>query len=832
MDNLNRIPLRILVVDNEPAILEAFTDTLELTQDLVNTGSGDQSFGIPLYPDFEVITCQQPTNAVALVRKSLEENNPFALAFLDIQMESDKDGIWVAQKIRSLDQEIEMVMMTESLDFGIENAISSVLPSHKTLLARKPLYPQEIYQFSVSLVEKWKTEKELKSIKKDLEQKVERQVREVELLSKELKSDTEERKSIEEDLKRLRFAIDLSGESVFIINPKNGRILDVNKRACVELGYDYDELIKLSIRDIEAEFDSDEVYGIGMEHVRNNLDKYLVRQGRHIRKDGTTFPVEVTGLLKSIGNRAYLLTTVRDVSQWQKIADELTASKAHLAFAKQIANLGSWELAVSGKVLHWSDETYRIFGLTPQTQPTDINTIGKRIHPEDIDNLLETANLAIDTKSSFDATHRLIFPDNEVKYIRIIGKVLCDETGKSLKLVGTAQDITQRRLQEDEMKKMRNLLTSIINSMPSILIGVDVEGKITQWNKAAQVLTGISPLKAFNNPLGKVFSELSLAADMVKQAILKRETLKETKVQVGKGNKNSLFNITVYPLIDREVEGAVILVEDVTERARMDEIMLQTEKMFTIGGLAAGMAHEINSPLAGIIQNLQVMRRRLSAKHPKNADIAIKSGTTIEKIEEYFKQRNLYNTIDKVLEAGHRAAKIVENMLNFSYKAGTIYSKHNLAELMDKTIELANNEFDLKKRFDFKKIKIIKEYNAETPMVPCEGNTIQQVFLNILKNGAQAMSSGTNVNNEPCFHLRVVPEPEFVRVEIEDNGPGIDEQTKTRIFEPFFTTKEAGVGTGLGLAVCYFIITENHGGTISVDSNPGKGAVFAIRLPV
>ncbi|MCG8332899.1 MAG: PAS domain S-box protein [Proteobacteria bacterium] len=832
MDSHSRRPLRILVVDNEQTILEVFTEVLSPAQaDRDDYSDSQHPVGSSKHR-FAVVTSRQPTTAVQLVRDSLSEGNPFAVAFLDINMGSDKDGIWVAREIRKLDEEIEIVMITGYPDVDTEGTLSTIRPSHKILFVRKPIYPQEIFHFSVTLADKWKTEKELKSIKEELEQKVELRGRELEQLSQELKSDAEERRSIEDDLKRLRLAMDLSSECVFIVDPDTGKFLQVNKRACEQLGYEYDELLNLRIIDIEESFVTEEIFSARMEQVRKNPDKFLVAQGRHVRKDGSSYPVEVSGTLKYIDNKGFFLLTAKDVSQWQQITDELTANKAHLAMAQEIANLGSWELGLNGEVLHWSDESFRLFGSEPQPQPPDLDMIQQRIHPEDLDELLVAVTQAVEKNGTFDFTHRLIMGDGEIKYIRERGKVYCNEAGKKIKIIGTAQDVTRRKLFENELKSLRNLLSNIINSMPSILIGVDIEGRITQWNKTAQVFTETSPLKALGNPLSEVFSELSIVADMAQQAIRKSETLVESKVQVKWGGLNHLFNITVYPLINDEVEGAVILVEDVTERVRMEEIMLQTEKMFTVGGLAAGMAHEINNPLAGIIQNLQVIRNRLSVDLPKNAAIAEKAGTTIEKIEEYFKQRKLDNTIEKVLEAGHRAAKIVENMLNFSYKAGTLYSKHDLADLLDKTIELAYNEYDLKQRFDFKKIKIVREYNTEVSKVPCEANTIQQVFFNILKNGAQAMAENLGNNPNPSFLLKVIPDQDFVRVEIEDNGPGMDEQTQKRIFEPFFTTKELGVGTGLGLAVSYFIITENHGGTISVASKPGQGAVFVIRLPV
>lgn len=118
-------------------------------------------------------------------------------------------------------------------------------------------------------------------------------------------------------------------------------------------------------------------------------------------------------------------------------------------------------------------------------------------------------------------------------------------------------------------------------------------------------------------------------------------------------------------------------------------------------------------------------------------------------------------------------------------------------------------------------------------MIPCEGGKIQQVLLNILRNGAQAMQDqDADDGYTPCFILRLAKEKNMLRIEIEDNGAGMDDAIQSRIFEPFFTTKPVGVGTGLGLSVSYFIITQNHGGTLDVVSSPGKGSTFIIRLPL
>lgn len=188
--------------------------------------------------------------------------------------------------------------------------------------------------------------------------------------------------------------------------------------------------------------------------------------------------------------------------------------------------------------------------------------------------------------------------------------------------------------------------------------------------------------------------------------------------------------------------------------------------------------------------------------------------------------------IDAVIESGTRAVRIVDNMLSFSRRSGSSLKRHSLPELLDKTVELASNDYDLKKKYDFRQIEIRREYEKGLPQITCEGSQLQQVFLNILKNGAQAMASHIPSGKPPLLTLRIRRNRGHLDIEIEDNGPGMDDATRKRAFEPFFTTKRVGVGTGLGLSVSYFIITENHNGSMTVDSKPGKGARFTITLPL
>ncbi|WP_022664072.1 ATP-binding protein [Desulfospira joergensenii] len=271
------------------------------------------------------------------------------------------------------------------------------------------------------------------------------------------------------------------------------------------------------------------------------------------------------------------------------------------------------------------------------------------------------------------------------------------------------------------------------------------------------------------------------------------------------------------------------------EKARLEKMMVQSEKMVSLGGLAAGMAHEINNPLAGILQNAQVIENRLKTPLPANIKAAEETGIDLDRLAVYLEKRNVYTMLESIMAAGKRAAGIVSNMLSFSRKSGSGFMPEDICELLDKTLELASSDYNLKTKFDFKKINVTKEYDPGVPRPKIKASEIQQVFFNILSNGAQAMMTGAGVEN-PLFFLAVFPDRDRTRdlvcIKIRDNGPGMEKEIRQRIFDPFFTTKEVGEGTGLGLAVSYFIITESHNGSIEVESGPGKGTCFTIKLPV
>ena len=385
-----------------------------------------------------------------------------------------------------------------------------------------------------------------------------------------------------------------------------------------------------------------------------------------------------------------------------------------------------------------------------------------------------------------------------------------------------------------ELKRENNYKKKIMDAMPSILLGVDTNGKVTLWNTKAHQASGISPDEAVGQSLDKIFPRMESVMDTVYQAMQERLTLSNVKQSHEEEGGLKYEDITVYPIIAGDVEGAVIRIDDVTEKVKMDEMIIHNEKMLSIGGLAAGMAHEINNPLAGIIQTACVVENRLCDKIDMSANLkaAETAGIDIEGLKTFMAIREVPRLIQAIIDSGKRVSSIVDNMLGFARKEKGQLTSNDLAELIDRAVALASTDYNLKKHYDFKNIEIKKVYGTSLPEILCEAGKIQQVLLNILINGAQAMQKAGTVNPQIIIRTFFEQDKNRARIEIEDNGPGMKDENRKRIFEPFYTTKPVNVGTGLGLSVSYFIITENHGGELSVVSTPGSGSTFIIHLPL
>ncbi|MBU0663827.1 MAG: PAS domain S-box protein [Proteobacteria bacterium] len=397
----------------------------------------------------------------------------------------------------------------------------------------------------------------------------------------------------------------------------------------------------------------------------------------------------------------------------------------------------------------------------------------------------------------------------------------------------------KKRQAERALCQSEERLRSITDSAQDAILMMDSQGAISYWNPAAETILGYRADEALGRNLHTLLAPLRYHA--AQQQAFPEFLRSGHGNAIGKTVKLSALHkdgreipvtLSLSSVLQNGSWHAVGILRDMTEYKLMEEQMLQSEKMTIIAGLAAGVSHEINTPLSAILQSLQVIRQSLSPDLARNQEVADHCGLDLTKVQDYFEKREINYFMDGIKDSVIKSAQIIRSLLQFSRPQKMETAPTDLVLLLNQSVELAKNDYNLKKQYDILKVEIIREYTPNLPQVSCVAIEIEEVFINLLKNAVQAMSDQPEPRPKGQIILRALRHGEMIRIEIADNGPGMDEETRLHIFDPFFTTKDIGVGTGLGLSVSYTIIVTKHGGQITVHSVPGQGATFTIDLPI
>ena len=347
-----------------------------------------------------------------------------------------------------------------------------------------------------------------------------------------------------------------------------------------------------------------------------------------------------------------------------------------------------------------------------------------------------------------------------------------------------------------QIERLKDFSENIVESLNIGVLTVDLEDHVESWNPQLEELLEIPRSRALNRNLGEVLPK-DLAAEIASRAtgdhvsgIYKFHLDTEAK-------RHLVINASIAPLVGKNGArlGRLILLDDITQRVRLEEQMVQTEKLTSLGLLAAGVAHEVNTPLAVISNYIQMLAKQIPADDPRQ------------------------KTIDRIVKQTFRASEIVNNLLNFSRTGAAEFVEVNLNSVLEETLTLVQHPFKSAQ------VNVVKNYTEKLPPVLGSITRLQQVFLNLFMNARDAMPSGGMIE------VRTAAQNGSVEVEVTDTGSGIPPENLHRIFDPFFTTKATGKGTGLGLSVSYGIIKE-HAGKVDVRSAPGKGTSFRLEFPV
>ncbi len=396
------------------------------------------------------------------------------------------------------------------------------------------------------------------------------------------------------------------------------------------------------------------------------------------------------------------------------------------------------------------------------------------------------------------------------------------------------REIARHEATEELLRETQEYLQCVINSIPSVLIGITSDGYVTHWNSAAEKASGLSADEVLGAHIDQAYPGLPVDMESITRAMKTGAPDTRKNIRIGEGIEGTFIDVTICPLLSDEISGAVVLADDVTLRVRFENMMIQNEKMTSLGELAAGLAHEISNPLAGILNNVQNILRRISGDLDANRQLAESLGVDLIGTLEYLKKRQIPEFAENIREAGERATHIVRNMLEFSHSNGYLEQREtDLVQLVKHSLELAINTFETRTHSDREQPIIEQHFAPDLPSIICSPSEVQQVILNLLSNAVQSFQKGDYAPpSHPKIALSLWRDMQQLCIEISDNGPGMSEEVAKHVFEPFFTTKGIGQGTGLGLSVSHFIITEHHQGTITVNTQPGHGTRFLIRLPI
>lgn len=346
-----------------------------------------------------------------------------------------------------------------------------------------------------------------------------------------------------------------------------------------------------------------------------------------------------------------------------------------------------------------------------------------------------------------------------------------------------------------ELEMLKDYSENIIESLTVGVAVLDQSGKIMGWNRVMEETFSHKKEEVMDKKLLQVLGEENYAALFPPDTQKGFRLLSEVTLEMPSGEKK-IFDIAKTPLLDNQMNpyGTVIVFEDITEKFSLQQQLLTSEKLASVGLLSAGVAHEINTPLTGISSYVQLLQKKLT--NDSHSQI-----------------------LDKIENQTERVGKIVKNLLNFA---------RNPSESSFYQVKLKENIEEILSLIDYKLKNMKINLELELPSIPsiwAQGERLQQVFINIILNAIDAMPNGGTLK------IQLSNTDNQAIVTIKDTGTGIKEQHLPNIFDPFFTTKGIGKGTGLGLSISYAIIKE-HEGHLSVESEEGKGSLFTIYIPM
>lgn len=355
----------------------------------------------------------------------------------------------------------------------------------------------------------------------------------------------------------------------------------------------------------------------------------------------------------------------------------------------------------------------------------------------------------------------------------------------------------------DQLQFSEGYIRDILESMPLSLIGLDKHMKVTRWNEHAAKLTEVAGDDAIGRDLWEVYPTISLNKRQLEGVISQRNTIEIKHSQRGR----FYYDITVYPLSDVDNGGIVILIHDVTERIIAENMLVQRDRMSTMGEFAATMARDIDQPLQVLAEDIESVAGEIEGQ-----------GAQVEQLR---------HAVGRV----EQARAVISNLLSFAAKGESDMQTVDVRELVDHSIELGAELLEEPRGLSFKQVSIVRNYEEPLPKLLCAGTELQQAILGIFRHSLRAMES--NGKERPAeIQIEIMECYEAIWMRIHHNGRGLTGDQQQQIFEPFFLNDQSEDSCCIPLSFSHYIISERHKGQIAVTSDVQLGTTFHIQIPL
>ncbi|MFL5344037.1 MAG: PAS domain S-box protein [Hyalangium sp.] len=487
--------------------------------------------------------------------------------------------------------------------------------------------------------------------------------------------------------------------------------------------------------------------------------------------------------------------------------EQLEPREEQLRQALSAARVGIWDWNAANGVVTWSEHVDRLLGLPVGKLSGRAMDMKEVVHPADLSRVREALAAALENRTQVELEYRIEPAGSGYRWLSCKGDVLSDLAGTPVRITGTVMDITARKQAEQELRRQALIFESFYDG---VLI-TDLSGRIVDMNPSAERMFGRAKAEALGQTLFSVLHPGEtdiLTANILSMLEQAGRWTGEVGFERKDGTVCACESVGV-PLKDAEGRtiACIMVHRDITERKNLQARLVMADRLASVGTLGAGVAHEINNPLAYMLVNLHLIRVGLERLE------AIASPSAIEPLQQL---------VQETTEGAERIAGIVQDLKTFA--RGEQEARLGPVDVR-RSVELACKMADNMLRH---RARLVLDFDS-VPLVEANESRLCQVFLNLLLNAAQAIPEGEPAErHEVSVRLRS-PFPGQVVVEVRDTGVGMTAEVLSRVFDPFFTTKAIGAGTGLGLSICHGII-ESMKGTISAESVPGKGSTFRVVL--